>query len=160
MGGPGSGGARTRSGPARNPNSISAGRRSNNAGFVRFPDVPRDGDPPAWPLPRPTPWERARWAVEWRRPIAAAWERFGLEIQVAIYVRTLYRATRPNAALGLTRNAMTLMDQLGLTVGGMAKNRWLLEEVAVERAAPRRDAGTSAKDRLAVITGGVDARAS
>jgi hypothetical protein len=32
------------------------------------------------------------WAGEWRRPQAVMWERFGQELEVALYVRCLVRA--------------------------------------------------------------------
>lgn len=160
MGGPGSGGARVRSGPPRDPGAIRRNRPSDRSGFVHLPPAGREGEPPAWPLSRPTKFEREMWAAEWTRPQAVMWEAMGLAMQVAMYVRTMrYATTLPKAAATHMKTAKSLMDDLGLTVGGLAKNRWIIAPPAAP-AAPRRQSGSSAKDRLAVLNGGRDVRAS
>lgn len=155
-----SGGARARSGPPRNPNAVRHGRNPEHAGWAALPAAGREGEPPAWPLGHPTKFERETWTAEWRRPQAIAWERLGWTIQVALYVRTLRAAARPGAAAGTTTNLLRQMENLGLTEAGMARNRWRIVEDAPAPAASRRPPGTSAKDRLTAIAGGLSARAS
>ncbi len=157
-----SGGARVRSGPARDPLAIRRGRTPDRSGLVRLPITGREGEPPAWPLPgRPTKFELQRWAVEWAKPQAIMWERLGWELQVALYIRTIRLSLKPEAPAGLTTARLRQEDNLGLSSAGLAAKSWVLEEGAPEAApAPRRTAGVSAKDRLSVITGGARARAS
>jgi hypothetical protein len=155
-----SGGARSRSGPIRNPGAIRHGRDGDHAGWVSLPASGREEDPPAWPLGRATKFERETWASEWQRPQAIAWERLGWTVQVALYVRTLSAAARPKASAGTTTNLLRQMENLGLTEAGMARNRWRIVEDAPAAATVRRPAGASARDRLTMISGGANARAS
>jgi len=153
-----SGGARARSGPPRDPGAIRRGR-TGDSGMTPLPASGREGEAPPWPLARPNKFERETWEREWRRPQAVMWERLGWEVQVALYVRTMRQATSSNASAGTMTNLLRQMVNLGLTEDGMARNRWrLVEEPAA--AAPRRAATSTAKDRLKMITGGADARAS
>ena len=141
MGGPGSGGARSRSGPPRTRGAL----RRGNAGddLMHLDPAGRQDDPPAWPLSRPVRFELETWAREWRRPQAIAWERLGWEVQVALYVRTLRQASSPKASAGTTTNLLRQMVNLGLTEDGMARNRWAI--------APSPTA--SGQVRPAVVTG-------
>lgn len=153
-----SGGARSRSGPTRDPNAIRRGR-NGDSGLTPLPVSGREGDPPAWPLARPSKFERETWEREWRRPQAIMWEKLGWEVQVALYVRTMRQATSPKASAGATTNLLRQMVNLGLTEDGMARNRWRIVDEPAAAAAPRRAPSTSAKDRLKVI-GGTDARSA
>lgn len=156
-----SGGARVRSGPPRDPNAIRRGRSPDRSGFEYLPAAGREGEAPPWPLPgRPTKFERERWAVEWRKPQAIMWERLGLELQVALYIRTVRLSLVRGAAAGLTTARIRQETDLGLSRVGLAANRWIIEQAVPAPVAPRRAPGASAKDRLSVITGGSDARAS
>lgn len=146
------GGARIRSGPPPDPNALR--RERDRSDWIHLPAVGRQGEPPEWPLTRPTKRELALWDREWRRPQAVMWEANGLELQVAFYVRTVREAetfgTKPATRTELRRQ----MDSLGLTPDGLLRNRWVIAtEVA---ASPRRAAagGSSVKDRVKVITGG------
>lgn len=157
------GGARVRSGPAPTPGSIRQGRLLERGGVVHLPAAGRDGDAPAWPLPgRRNKWETERWAIEWRRPQAIMWARLGLELQVGIYVRTLRLALSPKAPVTLLSRVGTMQNDLGLTADSMKRLGWVIEAAAPEAAdaAPPREEGSSAKSRLKVLTGGVDAVAS
>lgn len=159
------GGARVRSGPPPVPGSIRSGRTADRSGIVHLPAEGRESEPPAWPLPgRPTIWEKGRWVQEWARPQALMWERLGLEVQVAIYVRNLRLASSATAAATRTNGLMTQMHNLGLTADSMKRLGWVIDEPASGPAAaagPVRQSGTSAKDRLRMIQGGAaDAVAS
>lgn len=88
------------------------------------------------------------------------WERLGWVVQVALYVRTLAAAAKPGSAAGTTTNVLRQMENLGLTEAGMARNRWKIVEDVPAVATVRRPAGTDARDRLTMIAGGANARAS
>ena len=151
------GGARARSGPAPDPAAL---RRDRDAGeWTVLPAEGRAGEPPAFPLLNPDGRELELWAGEWKRPQAVAWERLGLEHEVALYVRNLALAEIPGAPVTLSTLVKQLRDSLGLSVAGMRANRWRIarDETADRRegAAPgRAPARSSARGRLEVIDGG------
>jgi hypothetical protein len=149
------GGARSRSGPAADPNSL----RSDRAGWTHLPAAGRDGDAPAWPLPRPTKFELEVWRDLWKKPQALMWERRGWEVQVALYVRTLRQASGAGARASTLTVLLRQEVNLGLTEDGLARNRWIIDEAPAAAAPPRR-ATSTAKDRIRLLQGGVDARAS
>jgi len=153
-----SGGARSRSGPPRTRDAIRHGR-SGDSGWTHLPAAGRDGPLPEWPLGRSVKLEREIWEREWRRPQAVMWERRGWEVQVAIYVRTLRAASLARSSSATTTNLLRQMVNLGLTDDGLARNRWIIDDQPAA-AAPRRPTTSTAKDRLSVLRGGADARAS
>lgn len=147
-----SGGARARSGPPPDPNAL---RRDRDASeWQRFPAT-RPEPAPAWPLIRATKRELALWEREWTRGEANAWAAYDMTIEVAMYVRNLREVERPGASATARNLLLRQMDSLGLTMGGRAKNRWIIAADGPTRAAdddspaPRRPlAGPSAKERL------------
>lgn len=151
------GGARARSGPAPDPNAL---RRDRDAGdWTVLPADGRKGEPPAFPLLDPTPRELDLWRGEWQRPQAIAWERLGLEHEVALYVRNLALAELPGAPVTLSTLVKQLRDSLGLSVAGLRVNRWRIAQdraddrpASAGRAAASRTGG--ARARLEVIDGG------
>ena len=156
------GGARVNSGPPPQADALRRDRpndrRGDATGWLRLSAEGRTGDPPDWPLSRPLKRERELWEREWKRPQAVAWERLGLEVEVAVYIRTLVSA-EALAAPAATRTLLRQqMDSLGLTVPGMARNRWIIEGADEQPAAPRvtTDDGqrTSAKARFLALDGG------
>jgi hypothetical protein len=157
MGGQGSGGARSRSGPAPDRSAVRRGRQGDHG--IHLPAEGRQGETPDWPLNRPTKFEREVWEREWRRPQAVMWERRGWEVQVALYVRTLRQAASVKASAGTTTNLLRQMVNLGLTDDGLARNGWVIDDGPAP-AAPRRPATSTAKDRIRLIQGGADAAAS
>ena len=145
-----SGGARARSGPPPDPNALA---RSRDAGeWWTLPAAGRPGDPPAWPLTRQSPRERAVWAQLWAKPQAVAWEALGQEHEVAMYVRRFVQAEKPTASAPVGTLVRQLGEALGLSIPGLARNRWKIgrPETAIEARppAPRR----SARDRLTVVS--------
>lgn len=156
------GGARTRSGPARNPNALR--RERGGADFIRLPASGRAGEPPEWPLSRQSSREKALWATEWRRPQAIRWAAQGQAVEVAMYVRTLVAAEKAKAPASMRVVLRQQMDALGLTEPGLQKNRWLIVEdgeVDDDRRAPAQSdadhdesAIESARDRWRLIEGG------
>lgn len=140
-----SGGARSRSGPPPDPNAL---RRNRDAGeWWTLPAEGRAGDPPDWPLIDPDPRELSVWADLWTKPQAVAWEVLGQEHEVALYVRRFVEAEKPGSGPSLGTLVRQLGEGLGLTIPGMARNRWKIakrDQPAAE-ARPARTAG--ARDR-------------
>lgn len=150
------GGARSRSGPAPDPNALRRDRPSDKASWTYLPALGRQGETPAWSLTRPTKRERAMWEAEWRRPQAVIWEANGQELEVALYVRTYLEAEKRHAEAALRRLVRQQQLDLGITLDGLLRQRWVIaDDVAApatggaQRADPR-----SMKDRVKVITGG------
>jgi hypothetical protein len=84
------------------------------------------------------------------------WERFGQEIEVALYVRRLSEAELMDSRVNLSTLVRQMADSLGLTTPGMRANRWrvMAEEaprpVATGRASSSR---SSSRSRLKVVQG-------
>lgn len=133
------GGARVRSGPPKDPNALRRDRANDQAGWTSLPADGRVGDPPAWPLLRPRKRELAVWATEWTRPQAVEWERLHLEVEVAIYVRTLCTAEIQSSNASLIGKVMQLQNSLGLTRAGMSANGWRIDDAGTARPEPQQD---------------------
>lgn len=105
--------------------------------------------------------EGVLWARLWRKPQAIVWDLFGQHDEVAIYVRTLVDSEQ----IGARPNVRTLLRQqqeaLGLSLPGLARNRWVIvdDEAAAAQPAPAPQAAStparpSARDRFNVLPGG------
>lgn len=148
-----SGGARARSGPPPDPSALR--RERDREGWVTLPAEGRKGRAPAWPLSKATAAERTLWTREWKRPQAVMWEALGLEVEVAIYVRTVVEASARGAAANLRTLVRQQQEALGLSVPGLARNRWRIGTPAPEQETARRaPAGRSARERFTVVQGG------
>jgi hypothetical protein len=93
------------------------------------------------------------WGVEWRRPQAVEWERNGQEVEVALYVRALVAAEAPDAKVTLRTLVKQQQEALGVSLPGLARNRWRIEEpkdVDDQRTEPKAQA---ARSRFKVING-------
>ena len=147
------GGARTRSGPAPDPAAL---RRERDVGeWTILPVEGRQGATPAWPLTAQTIREADLWEGLWGKPQALMWERYGQEVEVALYVRRLAEAEELGSAVVLSTLVRQLSDSLGLTTPGMRANRWrIAAEETPAAAGPRRMGGSSARSRLTVVLGG------
>lgn len=151
------GGARVRSGPSKDPDALRRDRDEEQ--WVELPPE-REGEPPPWPLSRQSARENVLWAREWRRPQAVMWERYGLEDEVAHYVRQLRLAESPKAGDSARRTLMMMRHNLGLTVKGMSDLQWrwfVARGQAAQHGSARRATGTegpTARDRLKVLDGG------
>lgn len=147
-----SGGARARSGPPPDPNALR--RRQHNAGeWWTLPADGRAGDPPKWPLTRAKKRELDVWADLWAKPQAVAWEQLGQDYEVAMYVRRLVQAETPYAPPALGTLVRQLGEALGLTIPGMARNRWKIGTIEPERVEPAKPI-RSWRDRVVVVDGG------
>lgn len=157
-----SGGARVRSGPAPDPKAL---RRDRDASeWTRIPAA-RSGPAPAWPLSRATRREAAIWAKEWTRPQAVMWEAYGQVLEVAMYVRNLVAAEKPDGTTSSRTLLMRQQDALGLTTAGLRANRWIIAADGIPQPTetdeaptvpPRRPprGGTARTRLLGVIDGG------
>lgn len=147
------GGARTRSGPAPDPNAL---RRERDAGeWTILPAEGRPGPVPEWPLSEPTDRETLLWEQAWRRPQALMWERYGQGDEVALYCRRYVEAEKPDSPVNLSTLVRQMADSLGLTTPGLRGNRWQIaqseEQPGQRKAAPAKRARPSARARLTAV---------
>lgn len=152
------GGPRPNSGPPPDPNALRRDRPSDAAGWLTLPADGRDGAPPEFPLSNQTERECVFWEREWRRPQAVEWERNGQEVEVALYVRALADAEKPNASVAGRTLVKQLQESLGVSLPGLARNRWRIDgdtQAPTQKASKRRAvSGKSSRDRFEVIAGG------
>ncbi|TXS39272.1 hypothetical protein [Streptomyces sp. OR43] len=152
------GGARTRSGPAPDPTAL---RRDRDAGeWTILPAEGRQGATPDWPLTAQAEREEDLWEDLWAKPQALVWERYGQEVEVALYVRRLVEAEERGAAAVLTTLVRQMADSLGLTTPGMRANRWRIDRGSEQDETPAAPGAvpdispTSARARLRAVSGG------
>lgn len=156
------GGARTRSGPAPDPEALR--REWDEGDWTVLPAEGREGDPPPWPLKDQSDREVELWAQLWTKPQALMWERYGQQLEVALYVRNVGLVEQPGSPVNLGTLVRQQSDSLGLTTPGMRANRWKIGRPADEDQAPTQPVGPavassgqprqSARDRLKVLHGG------
>lgn len=132
-----SGGARTKSGPAKDPKS----RSSERVGFTAtsLPASGFDGDIPDLTvyMPRPTVRHRALWEQHWRTPQACMWDRDTWMIPMVVdLVRNLARAEAKDAAASWQTPIKQLRTDLGLNEPGM---RFLGWEIKHDQLAEKRE---------------------
>ena len=145
------GGARTRSGPAPDPNALRRDRPSDAADWIVLPAEGRKGQPPAWPLPEPDDRERELWAELWAKPQGVAWEHLGLHHEAALYVRRFVEAEQHNAPAALSTLVRQMADSLGITSPGMRANRWRIGDPATAETSKPTTRRPSARDRFRVV---------
>jgi len=149
------GGSRARSGPAPDPEAL---RRERDADeWETLPAKGRPGRAPAWPLGKATALERRFWTREWKRPQAIVWERNGQELEVALYVRALADSLQPGAPVTLLRLVRQHQEDLGISLTGLARHRWRIEEAAPKNGRSRRSSRAtprSSRERFQVLSGG------
>lgn len=147
------GGARTRSGPAPDPTAL---RRERDAGeWTILPAEGRQGATPEWPFEEQSVRETVLWERLWRMPQGLMWERYGQGLEVALYVRRLAEAEKPDSAVVLSTLVRQMADSLGLTTPGLRGNRWRIaaDEPARPTATRKPAARSSARSRLKVVSG-------
>lgn len=152
------GGERTSSGPAPDPDALRRDRK-DDASWLTLPLAGRSGPVPKWPLSAASKRELELWKSEWQRPQAVMWERNGQEVEVAMYVRTLVAAESDKAPVAARVLVVRQQEVLGISLTGLARNRWRIESRAevtkktrsTQRATPVR---STARNRLRVVSGG------
>lgn len=142
------GGARTRSGPPPDPNSLRSGE------WTTLPAEGRQGPAPAWPLVGQSEREAEMWENLWRLPQALEWDRLHQEPLVALYVRRFIEAEAPGSAVNLSTLVRQLADELALTRGGLLRARLLIGSAADEQAQSAAPERSSARSRLQMVPGG------
>ena len=73
--------------------------------------------------------------------------------EVAMYVRNVIAAEKPNASPPTRTLVLRQMDSLGLTMGGLARNRWIIDGEPESRT-PSAPVDTSVRDRLRLVSNG------
>ena len=84
------------------------------------------------------------------------WERNGQEVEVALYVRTLAIAEQPGARTDIRTLVKQQMEQLAISLPGLARNRWLVDPGDGPGSTPGPEAAPSrpsARERFEVIGG-------
>lgn len=151
-----SGGARNRSGPAKDPNS----GRSDRLGisFTALPAEGFAGEAPPFPLADLTDRESELWAWAWSTPQAAAWsvERWRWH-SVAMWVRTAVICESEKATAADKNSLHRFADQIGLSPAGLAQNGWAIsrDQVSAKRDERVTDDGDEEppRRRLSAVSG-------
>lgn len=151
------GGARARSGPAPTSTDRSHKAKTDSQGWITLPAEGRDGPLPAWPLISPSDREMELWERLWETPQAIMWERLAQDFEVASYVRLLARAESPRSSAIIWGQVKQLAESLGLSVSGMARNRWTVAagaDMDDDSSAPSAVSSvTSLAERLRAVQG-------
>ena len=146
------GGARNRSGPQKDPGSLTSA--VNGVVFSALPASGFNGAAPEFPLPSMMDRESEVWESLWRTPQAAAWvlEPWRWRI-VAMYVRWSVRMEDAEANAALVAQVIRLGDQIGLTPAGLRENGWKIGPVEGEQKATGTagKARSSSRARLKVV---------
>lgn len=149
------GGARSRSGPAPDPNALRRARK-DDAQWTTLPSEGREGPTPEWPLTDATARELVLWERWWHKPEALLWETDGSEDYVALTVRMFAEAEVEKASAENRKTVRMMMADLYLTRDAKARARI---RIAEDETAEKRDAKAapakraSARDRLKVVDG-------
>jgi hypothetical protein len=107
-------------------------------------------------LSDPSSREIVLWRRMWVRPQAIVWERNGQEDEVAMYVRCLAAAELPDAFVAARTLVRQQQEALGLSMPGLLRLRWRIEEAPQEAPAggSRSQVAASSRDRFKVVDGG------
>src|SRR5690349_2674632 len=127
MGGPGSGGARVRSGP---PPDMQALKRSRDGkDWTKLPAAGRLAPAPEWPaaIPEPNEAELLKWREVWTLPQALIWEHDRSFDLVAFYVRTFLEAMNPRAGAQARMFVRQLSNDLYLAPAALASGKYVIE---------------------------------
>lgn len=149
-----SGGARNRSGPQPDPNSL---RGAGRAALRVLPAKEFNRAHPEIPLPGATAREVGLWNQAWKAPQAWVWIEEPWRWQtIALWVRRCAIAESQDANASDVAAMIRLADQIGMTPAGLKENGWSLgsEKPAVEQgekqSAPKQP---SSRERFRVISG-------
>jgi hypothetical protein len=151
------GGARSRSGPAPDPNALRRDRKSDAAGWTDLP-ASWDGPVPGWPLMGQSDREAVLWGLFWRKPQALLWDRNGQVFEVALHVRCFVEAEATGAATPLRTLVRQQAEALLLTMPAMlsARVRIAADELVSKRAPIEGAQRVSSRSRLRAVGSGDD----
>jgi hypothetical protein len=134
-------------GPA--PKHPSERRRRNPVPTtVELPAEGRQGDPPAWPLSKPTKSELAVWGELWKTPQSVAWERLGWFRTIGRYARLVTKAEKPGASAFINSECRQMEDRIGLTPMSMLRLRW---EIVRDEVSEQREVSSAPRERLKAV---------
>ncbi len=148
------GGARNRSGPQPDENSLKSAKIGYSLQALPAEGYP--GEAPVFPLPDQTDREAEVWRQAWRTPQACAWSSQSWRWPtVALWVRWSVRMEDPEAGAALGNVVVRLADQIGMTPAGLKENGWKIaaDEVSAKRAEQAKPAARSTRDRLLKVVG-------
>ena len=176
-----SGGARARSGPAKDPNSA----RSERAGYTlsALPAEGYKGRAPKFPLPKIAVYEiwfedgkrvkefdetgtdvrndreLALWKWAWKQPQAAAWKQEPWrQYTVAQWVRQSVNCEEAGATAADKTAMLRLQDQIGLSQAGLSQNGWKIGSPAPVQSGSsktvERSALPSSRSKMKMVRGG------
>src|SRR3954452_20031324 len=92
--------------------------RKDDQAWIQLTPRPTDAPVPEWPLTTPSPRELELWAVEWQRPQANEWLKNDEVQGVALFVRLLAQAEKPNAPVTLFKYVREFRAELGISANG------------------------------------------
>lgn len=144
-----SGGSRTRSGPAKDPNSLRSAMSQKQGSWRTLPTEPPEAEAPPCPLPEMSVAESEMWETYWRKPQSIIWRENGMEIEVALHVRHLVESMASEASAGARNLVRQQMDSLLLTHKAMsdAMIRIGVPEEPDEDTAPKSQRRMSSRER-------------
>jgi len=143
-----SGGHRGNAGRPLDPNSLAASKRSGVDGFLTLEEPTTE--PPECPLPDPSERELFWWDRLWHRPQASQWAALRLEDEVALYVRYIVEAEKPEAASATRTLVKQYQELLGLSTAGLKRLMWSMPDGVVTAKAPAKRKSSS-RARLKVV---------
>jgi hypothetical protein len=76
------------------------------------------------------------------------WERNGQAEEVALYVRALLEAAEPRASTAVRTLVKQLQESLGISLPGLLRNRWRIEEAQTETTPRQRSGSRSRRFRV------------
>ncbi|GAB3656535.1 hypothetical protein [Glycomyces tarimensis] len=119
-----SGGARNRSGPPKDQNSL---RSADGTPLRVLPATPFNRAFPEFPLPNATVREDTLWRQAWQAPQAWAWIEQPWRWQtIALWVRRTAMAESDEAKANDINAMIRLADQIGMTPAGLKENGWTI----------------------------------
>ena len=151
------GGARSRSGPMRDPNALRRNRK-DDAQWTVLPAEGRTVPAPDWPLTEATSRELEIWNRWWSKPVALLWEIDDSVDYVALTVRMFTEAEVKTASAENRKTVRMMMADLYLTHESRERARIQIahDEVAEKRAEHGTDSPPrqpSTRDRMRVVDG-------
>jgi hypothetical protein len=150
-----SGGARNRSGPQPDPNSL---RGAARAALRVLPNVKFNRAIPEFDLPNATVREDKLWRTAWESPQAWAWIEEPWRWQfIAMWVRRTAMAESDEANAAEVAAMIRLADQIGMTPAGLKENGWTIgaEKAPAGQGEPKASSPTSStRDRFRIVRDG------
>jgi hypothetical protein len=98
--------------------------RPSDPAWTQLTPRAADAPVPEWPLTEPNARELELWRREWQRPQANEWIKHDEVQGVALFVRLLAQAEKPNAPVTMQKYIREWRHELGISANGCATRRW------------------------------------